>query len=138
MRYEFRWLGANQAVDNKSFVYGGDFSTTTFKMRYRNQLKVTIPLNHKKMDDKTVYLQASEELFINIGEKVANINLLDQNRILLGLGYKFNKFYALEAGYLKQSIFRFNNTAKDNEDINNVFQVNLAVSNLDQIFNNKK
>ncbi len=137
MRYEFRWFGNNQAVSDFHMPYSGDFSTTTFKMRYRNQFKVSFPLNHEKMQDKTFYLQAYDELFVNLGEKVANTNLLDQNRVLIGLGYKLNQFVSLEAGYMKQSIFRFNNTSKNNEDINNIFQINLAVNNIEKLLGKK-
>ena len=134
LRYEFRWFGQNQSIDDHSSLYGGDFSTTIFKERFRYQFKMTIPLNHAKMDDKTLYVQAYNELFVNMGEKVANINLFDQNRVLIGLGYKFNKFFSVEAGYMQQTIYRFNNTEKNNVDINNILQLNLAVSNFEQLF----
>lgn len=134
LRYEFRWFGQNQDVNNKSFLYGGDFSTTTFKERFRYQLKVTVPINHAKMDDNTLYAQTYNELFVNTGEQVANTNLLDQNRVLIGLGYKFNKYLAVEAGYMQQTIFKFNNATKSNVDINNIIQLNLAVSNFEQLF----
>ncbi|MET3128476.1 hypothetical protein ABID42_003595 [Arcicella rosea] len=134
LRYEFRWFGQNQDVNDKSFLYGGDFSTTTFKERFRYQLKVTVPINHAKMDDNTLYAQTYNELFVNTGEQVANTNLLDQNRVLIGLGYKFNKYLAVEAGYMQQTIFKFNNATKSNVDINNIIQLNLAVSNFEQLF----
>ncbi|MEA5402245.1 DUF2490 domain-containing protein [Arcicella sp. DC2W] len=134
LRYEFRWFGQNQDVNNKSFLYGGDFSTTTFKERFRYQLKVTVPINHAKMDDNTLYAQTYNELFVNTGEQVANTNLLDQNRVLIGLGYKFNKYLAVEAGYMQQTIFKFNNATQSNVDINNIIQLNLAVSNFEQLF----
>lgn len=134
LRYELRWLGANQSVDDKSFLYGGDFSTSTYKQRFRYQFKGTMPLNKAKMEDKTLYAQAYNELFINMGANVANINLLDQNRVLVGLGYRFNKFYSLEAGFMQQVIFRFNNADKNNVDVNNILQLNLAISNFEGIF----
>ena len=133
-RYEFRWIGQNQPIDDHSSLYGGDFSTTTFRERFRYQFKMTIPLNHAKMDDKTFYAQVYDEVFVSMGEKVPNINLLDQNRVLIGLGYKFNKFVSVEAGYMQQTIFRFNNATKDNVDINNIIQLNFAVSNFEQLF----
>lgn len=136
-RYEFRWFGQNQTLDNKSFLYGGDFSNTVFRTRIRNQFKLTVPLNHAKMDDKTLYTQVYNEVFIGMGENVANTNLLDQNRILIGLGYKFNQFLAFEAGYMRQTIYRFNNTNKDNVDRNDIFQVNLAITNVENMFKKK-
>jgi hypothetical protein len=46
---------------------------------------------------------------------------------------------AVEAGYMQQTIFRFNNANKDNVEINNILQLNLAISNFEQLFskNNK-
>lgn len=137
-RYEFRWIGKDVSVDDKSFLYSGDFSDATFKERFRYQLKAVLPINHAKMDDKTLYVQAYDEVFINIGKNVSNINMFDQNRAMIGLGYKFNRFLAVEAGYLQQTIYRFNNSTKDNVDINNVLQLNLAVSNFEQIFRKKQ
>ncbi len=134
MRYEFRWFGNNQAVSDFHIPYSGDFSNTVFKMRYRNQFKVSLPLNHPKMQDKTLYFQAYDEVFVNLGSNVASTNLLDQNRVLVGLGYRLNQFVSVEAGYMKQSIFRFNNASKNNEDINNIFQINLAVNNIEKLF----
>jgi Protein of unknown function (DUF2490) len=142
-RYEFRKIGKNQPVNDHSGLYGGDFSTVTKRQRFRYQFKGTLPLNHKKMDDKTLYMQAYDELFINIGEKVANTNLFDQNRVLIGLGYKFNKFFAFEAGFMRQTIYRFNNkdangvALNNNVDRNNIIQMNFAVSNFEGIFKKK-
>lgn len=136
-RYEFRWFGQNQTLNNKSFLYGGDFSNTVFRTRIRNQFKLTVLLNHAKMDDKTLYTQVYNEVFIGMGENVANTNLLDQNRILIGLGYKFNQFVAFEAGYMRQTIYRFNNANKDNVDRNDIFQVNLAITNVENMFKKK-
>jgi hypothetical protein len=68
-----------------------------------------------------------------MGPTTVNTNLLDQNRIMIGLGYKFNKFYAIEAGYLRQTIFRFNNIAKDNVDVHNVLLLNFVVNNIEQL-----
>jgi hypothetical protein len=137
LRYEFRKIGQNQDVKKHDGLYGGDFSTVTKRQRFRYQIKGTLPLNHAKMDDKTLYFQAYNELFINIGEKVANINLLDQNRVLIGLGYKFNKYFSYEAGFMRQTIYRFNNTEKNNVDRNNIIQMNFAISNFEGLFKKK-
>lgn len=133
-RYEFRWIGLNQPVDEKSFIYGGDFSSTIHRQRIRYQLKGTLPLNKSKMEDNTLYAQAYDELMIGLGNNIPNINIFDQNRVLIGLGYRFNKFYAVEAGFLQQVIFRFNNANKNNVDVNNILQLNLAISNFEGIF----
>lgn len=134
LRYEFRWLGANQAVEDKSFIYGGDFSTSTFRKRFRYQIKGSMPIGKAKMEDKTWYVQAYNELMINMGENVPNLNIFDQNRLLIGLGYRINTNLSVEMGYMQQSIFRFNNAVKNNVEINNILQVNLAISNFETFF----
>lgn len=137
IRYEFRKIAKNQPVGDHSGLYSGDFSSSTKRQRFRYQLKGTLPLNHAKMDDNTLYFQAYDELFINIGETVSNINLLDQNRVLMGLGYKFNKNLSFEAGYMRQTIFRFNNPEKNNVERNNIIQLNLAITNFETLFTKK-
>jgi Protein of unknown function (DUF2490) len=136
-RYEFRWIGKNKAVNHKSFLYGGDFSTIVYRERFRYQLKMTVPLNKSKLENKTLYLQAYNELFINSGKNVANINIFDQNRVLIGLGYKLNNYVSLEAGFLRQSVYRFNNFFKNNVDRNNILQTNLAITNFEGLFKKK-
>lgn len=121
-------------MENKSFIYGGDFSSTTQKERFRYQLKAILLLGKEKMEDKTWYCQASNELFVNIGEQVANTNLLDQNRVLIGLGYRINKNFSVEAGYMQQAIFRFTNSSKNNVDLNNILQLNFIISNVETLF----
>ncbi|MES2796408.1 MAG: DUF2490 domain-containing protein [Bacteroidota bacterium] len=133
LRYEFRWLGLNEDPSNHSGFYGGDFSTVSKRQRFRYQLKGTIPLNHDKMDDKTLYAQAYNELFINMGKEVPTINLLDQNRFLIGLGYKYNQYFSFEAGFLRQSFYRFNNADKNNIDRNNTLQLNLILNNVEKM-----
>lgn len=133
-RYEFRWIGANQSVDNKSFIYGGDFSTATFREKIRYHLKLSMPFGKEKMEDKTWYGIAFNEFMANMGENSPNINLMDQNRIYVGIGYRFTKNYSLETGYLQQTAFRFNNTLKNNVDINNTLYLNFIVSNVETLF----
>jgi|GEM_PF-1858561 len=136
-RYEFRWLGKNQEVNDKSFIYGGDFSESTYRERFRYQAKLTLPLNRPQMGDKTLYAQAYDELFINMGKKVGNLNLFDQNRVLLGFGYRLNHHFSFEASYMQQAIFRFNNTEKNNVDLNNILQLNFVISNVESVFKKK-
>jgi hypothetical protein len=93
-----------------------------------------MPLGKAKMEDKTWYVQAYNELMINMGENVPNLNIFDQNRLLIGLGYRINSNLSVEMGYMQQSIFRFNNAAKNNVEINNILQVNLAISNFETFF----
>ena len=79
-RFEQRWL------DDQDF-----------KMRFRYFLSLNVPLNHKQMDENTVYLSAYNELFINHKH-----NIFDRNRVYGGLGYKVNSIFRFELGYMNQ------------------------------------
>lgn len=79
-RFEERWI-----VD-------GDF-----KFRFRYFLGLALPLNNKDMDDKTVYLSAYNEIFINSKD-----NIFDRNRLYGGVGFKLNKVFKVELGYMNQ------------------------------------
>jgi hypothetical protein len=142
-RYEFRWIGKNMPVEDHTFLYGGDFSTTTYRNRFRYQLKMSRPLNKPKMEDKTIYIQAYDEVFMNIGQKVGNTNLLDQNRVMIGLGYRLNKNFSFEAGFMRQTIYRLNNkdangvALNNNVDRNNILQLNFAINNFETLFKRK-
>jgi predicted porin len=78
---------------------------TTYKDRFRYMLTVDIPLNHAKMQDKTWFLSANDELFIGMGRNQGK-NLLEQNRIYAGIGYRFNKDCNLQLGYMNQKIIK--------------------------------
>ena len=49
-----------------------------FSNRARYRFDVTIPINRKTMEDKTLYLKTFDEVFLNFGEGVGK-NILQQN-----------------------------------------------------------
>jgi hypothetical protein len=98
-RLEQRFLGV---LDPKA-VGEREITRWNYLNRIRYQLKATIPLNNATMKDNTAYFSAFDELFIGFGKNV-NANIFDQNRIGLLLGYKLNKRFSLEAGYLNQTV----------------------------------
>jgi hypothetical protein len=73
------------------------------RMRYR--LQIQIPLNNDKMEDNTIFISASDEIFLGFGKGVAK-NVMDQNRMYAGLGYRFNQAFNLQMGYLNQYIVK--------------------------------
>lgn len=132
-RYEFRFLGkAFTDKEQINYLTGGGgyegFSDNT-KGRFRYLLRANILLNSEKMQPKTIYSANWDEVFVSTGEKVTNTNLLDQNRVFIGLGYKFDGHYRVEAGYINQTIFKFNNANKNNVDSNSGALVTLFVDN---------
>lgn len=73
------------------------FIEDDFKMRFRYFLSFNIPLNKKEMTDDAVYLSLYNEIFLNTQEPV-----FDRDRIYAALGYVFNPYLRVEAGYMVQ------------------------------------
>jgi hypothetical protein len=73
------------------------FIEDDFRMRFRYLLALTIPLNKKEMIENTLYLSASNEVFLN-----SKTTVFDRDRLYGGLGYKFSDRLRVELGYLNQ------------------------------------
>ncbi len=98
LRLEQRFVGkANQAAS------GYTITDWVYLNRVRYQLRATIPINNKKLTDKTWYTATFDEVFIGFGENV-NQNVFDQNRIGLLAGYQFNKMLRAELGLFNQTL----------------------------------
>jgi Protein of unknown function (DUF2490) len=80
-------------------------NTSTYTNRFRYSHRFSLPLNSSKIVDKTFYITAFEEVFINFGKHVAK-NIFDQNRAFVGFGYKVPTFGRIEAGYMNQMLFK--------------------------------
>lgn len=97
-RLEQRFAGkVNQAAAEY------DVTDWIYLNRFRYQLRATVPLNNKAMQDKTWYMAAYDELFIGFGKNV-NQNVFDQNRIGLFLGYQISNAVRAEGGYFNQTV----------------------------------
>lgn len=79
------------------FRFEQRFVEDDFKLRFRYFLAMALPLNKKEMTDKTLYLSAYNELFLN-----TEANIFDRNRLYGGLGYKLNSYVRFELGYMNQ------------------------------------
>jgi hypothetical protein len=69
-----------------------------FNFRATYHLGFQLPLNKKLIEKGTVFLQASNEIFINFGSDIV-YNVFDQERIFGGLGYQFTDGLSCVAGY---------------------------------------
>jgi hypothetical protein len=100
-RLEQRWVHA-PALQPDSTYAAGD---AIYSNRFRVMGRVSVPFKGKTIEDKSFYLAASDELFVNFGKNVA-FNIFDQNRAYIGLGYKLPKIGRLEIGYLNQLVVK--------------------------------
>ncbi|OYX24240.1 MULTISPECIES: DUF2490 domain-containing protein [Bacteroidota] len=74
------------------------FFEDDFRLRLRYFLAANIALNHKQMEDKTVYLSIYNEIFMNTEQ-----SYFDRNRLYGGIGYRFSKFARTEIGIMNQT-----------------------------------
>lgn len=65
--------------------------------RFRYRLSATLPINNKKVEAKTFFVNGFEELFF--GPKA---DLLKRNRLFTGFGYQFTKVVGASSGYMWQ------------------------------------
>jgi len=109
---EQRWVGR---FTNPDFKYADDY---LFANRFRYMFRIQTALGKKLIVDKTAYIALYDEILIGFGKNV-NENVYDQNRIGALLGYRFNKKFRIEAGFIQQLV-------QFGREINgrNVFQYN--------------
>ena len=100
--------------------------------------KAIIPLNRAKMEPGTLYTNIYDEVFVGIGHNTKPERVFDQNRLFLGLGYKFNPAFRLEAGYLNQAIPRGKVGTTHNLDMNHVLSIFVIVDDVSLLFRKKE
>jgi len=79
------------------------FVEEDFKLRFRYFLAINVPITNGELVDKTVYLSAYNEVFLNTEAAV-----FDRNRLYGGIGYRLNKTIRFELGYMNQFFSRGN------------------------------
>jgi hypothetical protein len=94
-RVEQRWLGRVKAGTDR------EIEDWLFLHRFRYQFRMQHPFYTN--GDKQLYGAAADEIFIGAGKNIG-VNIFDQNRIFLLLGYKLNKKLSIEAGYFNQTL----------------------------------
>ena len=84
------------------------FIDTLFRQRVRYRSQVIIPLQDSyTAKDHGLFLNVNDELFLGFGKGIGK-NVLDQNRFITALGYRFNKDFNIQLGYLNQMVFKAN------------------------------
>jgi hypothetical protein len=73
-----------------------------FRLRFRYFLALNLALNKKEFTDKTFYLSAYNEIFLNNNQVV-----FDRNRLYGGLGYQLNRHLRFEIGHMTQFLNAF-------------------------------
>lgn len=97
LRIEQRWIGRRAPVEER------DIEDWVFSHRFRYLLRLQHPI--VQAEGFTLYTAAADEVFVSAGKNVG-ANTFDQNRLMLIVGSKLHKNVALEAGYIKQTVFQ--------------------------------
>lgn len=77
-----------------------------FRTRFRYAFGIDIPLNKTLLTSKTWFATAYDEVFINGQRDIGNdteVDLLDRNRVFLGLGYTITTQIRTTFGFLRQN-----------------------------------
>jgi len=87
-RFEHRWKRGNRFDD--------EFDYTN---RYRYKLFAYIPINRKKIEERTLFFSPSAEIFMHTGKSII-FNPFEDFRTYNGLGYVYNKNITFFAGHM--------------------------------------
>lgn len=125
-RFEYRMGGTPIKTTNSAGdMFNGDaysYDVAKERYRFRYMLRVLCPLNNKSIDKGTFYLNVYDEVCTAFGSNVASNQMLDQNRINIGLGYRTARDIRVEIGYLNQ--IQFYDASKGTAAVTNAFHNN--------------
>jgi hypothetical protein len=163
-RYEFRFQGKRTLADDDLSDYGkgyafnpapvgnpnNDSTGISRSQRLRWQLRLQVPLSSSTRKN-TLYVNAWNELFLSFGKYVSTAKVLNQDRVVAMLGYKWNGRIPikLEMGVTEQIQFFYNiktpptqpstvNYNKQNVELNTALQVYLIFDSFQELFKKKK
>ena len=107
LRDEFRYVGVAKAQSN------GDLEIDHYD--YRNRMRYLLLFNYplmKKVEVTKLFALFGDEIFVNLGSN-AGKTVLNQNRLIGGVGYDFDKNHQMQLSYIHQNIWNFTNTFQE-------------------------
>jgi len=114
VRIEQRFISKIIVVNNKLETDG--YATAN---RFRYFMRTVLPFKKPASAfSNGMFAALQDEVFLNFADKSAvNGKAFDQNRFYLAIGYRFNKTFDLEAGYMNQYINGRGNATTNNHII---------------------
>lgn len=116
LRDENRWVGIASLVPNSTEYKINDYK---YRNRFRYMITATYPLL-KKDSKPLLNIFGGDEMFFNIGPLGTDITknnvgktFMNQNRIILGLGYVLSKSSQLQLSFIQQKIWNFTDTIEE-------------------------
>lgn len=124
---EFRsWLQVGMTQYEKRLKFDHRYraeqrwTSNGFRNRFRYRLNTVLPLKKMKVEPRTFYLNASNEIFFT-----NRAPYFERNRVFLGGGYEFSESFTFQLGYLHQFDYRINDeTGKNFVQLSFLFDVN--------------
>jgi hypothetical protein len=84
------------------------FIDTIFRQRIRYRAQCIIPLQKTYIaQGKGLFMNVNDEVFLGFGKGIGK-NILDQNRFIAAVGYKFSPKMNIQMGYLNQFVIKSN------------------------------
>ncbi len=77
------------------------FFNTGYRNRFRYRLNIAVPINSTKIEAKTFYIAAFEEVFLTNKQPY-----FERNRVFAGFGYQFSSYVGIQPGYVYQYDYR--------------------------------
>jgi hypothetical protein len=126
--FNHRYRLEQRFLENASLDINGEkvVDGFNFKQRARYRFFVSVPISKPKMEDNTLFLAFYEEVFLGFGNGVQK-NILDQNRLYFALGWRFDKDFNVQLGYLNHRVIKSDGVRSEN---NHTLQLGISY-NLD-------
>ncbi|MEN9969628.1 MAG: hypothetical protein RIR94_1833 [Bacteroidota bacterium] len=84
------------------------FIDTIYRQRIRYRAQCIIPLQKTYIaQGKGLFMNVNDEVFLGFGKGIGK-NILDQNRFIAAVGYKFSPRMNMQIGYLNQFVIKSN------------------------------
>lgn len=107
---EFRtWLQLNMSQYEKRLKFEHRYraeqrwTSDGFRNRFRYRFSSVYPLNSKKIEPGSFYLNISDEIFFT-----NRAPYFERNRFFVGAGHEFSELFSLQLGYMSQFDYRIN------------------------------
>ncbi len=107
---EFRtWLQLNMSLYERRLKFEHRYraeqrwTSDGFRNRFRYRFSSVYPINSKKIEPGTFYLNISDELFFT-----NRAPYFERNRFFVGAGHEFSELFSLQLGYMSQFDYRIN------------------------------
>lgn len=108
-RLEQRFLETKKLNSNGVFMHD-DY---VFRQRIRYRFNVIYPINKPTLTKHTLFAYVNDEIFLGFGKGIGR-NIMDQNRLMAGLGWKVNDQITFQSGYLNQYLQKPDGDRREN------------------------